>query len=215
MSRYYPLFMDVEDKTCLVVGGGEVAERKVDSLLECGARVHLVSPRLTSRLSALSREKAIDAELREYRRGDVAGATLAIAATDSEETNALVSREAIRLGVPVNVVDDPQKSTFIVPSLVRRGEVSVAISTGGRSPALARRLRLALEKALPGELAELADLVAEIRQGLRVRGISVDKETWQDALDTDRLLDLLRQGKRGEAKEDVLERLARGRTGAR
>ena len=207
MPRYYPIFLDVEGKPCLVVGGGEVAERKVVSLLEHGAKVRVVSPRLVDGLLKLQQSGEVTVESREYRKGDVDGSVLAIAATDDNELNAQVAREAVRANIAVNVVDDPEKSTFIVPSLFKRGDISIAISTGGKSPALAKRIRIALERLLPEELGELADMLSVVRKELKSRGISVDKETWQDALDMDSLLDLLRQGKPGEARERIVRRL--------
>lgn len=203
MPKYYPIFMDIEDRRCLVVGGGEVAARKVESLLRCDARVTVVSPRLTETLAALKESGAIEAHLRNYSEGDTNGAALVIAATDDNAVNTNVSREATSAGIPVNVVDDPDKSTFIVPSLFKRGSVSIAISTGGKSPALARRMRVELEKTFPAEFAQLADILAEIRADFKGRGVAVDAEAWQGALDINVLLELLRQGKTGEARDRI------------
>ncbi|MDO8473805.1 MAG: bifunctional precorrin-2 dehydrogenase/sirohydrochlorin ferrochelatase, partial [Dehalococcoidia bacterium] len=207
MPKYYPIFVDIEGRRCLVVGGGEVAERKVESLLQCGARVTVVSPRLTEGLSAFKKSGAIDVHLREYRDGDTKGVVLVIAATDDNGVNAIVSREGSGAGIPVNVVDDPDKSTFIVPSVFKRGDIAIAISTGGKSPALARRMRVELEKVFPVELSQLAQVLADIRADFKGRGISADGEAWQDALDIDVLLELLRQGKSGEARDRITDRL--------
>lgn len=203
MPKYYPIFLDIEKRRCLVVGGGEVAQRKVESLLQCDARVTVVSPRLTEALTDLKESGAIEVHLRTYRDGDTNGAALVIAATDDNGVNMNVSREATIAGIPVNVVDDPDKSTFIVPSLFKRGSVSIAVSTGGKSPALARRMRVELEKTFPAEFAQLADLLSDIRADFKGKGVAVDAETWQDALDINMLLELLRQGKNREARDSI------------
>lgn len=202
---YYPIFLDVSGKLCVVVGGGAVAERKVRSLLDQGARVKLISPALTGELRRLAATGTINAEQRAYRRGDLAGAAVAIVATDDRGLNRQAAEEAQSAGVLVNVVDDPQQSTFIVPSLISRGDISIAISTAGKSPALSKSIRMFLEKLLPEELSDLALLVAEVREEVKGRGL--DGDTWQHALDLETLLPLLRQGKRAEARERLKQRL--------
>lgn len=211
MPKYYPIFLDIQGRRCLVVGGGEVAARKVESLLQCDAKVTVVSPRLTRALAALNESGEIEAQLRNYREGDTDGAALVIAATDDNAVNLRVSSEAAAAGIPVNVVDDPDKSTFIVPSLFRRGSVSVAVSTGGKSPALARRMRVELEKTFPAEIAQLADILADVRADLKGKGVTVAAESWQDALDIGTLLELLRQGNPGEARDHITGALLKKR----
>jgi len=204
---YYPIFLDISGKLCVVVGGGAVAERKAQSLLEQGARVRLISPALTGELRRLAATGAINAEQRPYRRGDLSGAAVAIVATDDRDLNRQAAEEARSAGVLVNVVDDPQQSTFIVPSLLSRGDISIAISTGGKSPALSKSMRLLLERLLPRELSELASLVAEVREELKGRGL--DGDAWQRALDLDSLLPMLRQGNRAGARERLMQGLVR------
>lgn len=202
MGSYYPVFLRLEGRRCVVVGGGVVAQGKVAGLLECGASVAVVSPDLTPALAQLAREGRIAWEARPYRRGDLAGAFLAIAATDEPGVNQEVAREAEERGVLLNVVDVPSLCTFIAPAVVRRGPVTVAISTGGLSPALARRLRRAMEDdGSCGCLAwaDMAPLVAEVRQDLRRQGVAVASERWQEAL-TPALLGLFRAGRREEAR---------------
>ncbi|MBI2915212.1 MAG: bifunctional precorrin-2 dehydrogenase/sirohydrochlorin ferrochelatase [Firmicutes bacterium] len=158
----------LEDRECLVAGGGNVAARKVRSLLECGARVTVVSPALTDELADLVREGRISHIARLYRPGDESGAFLVIAATDSQEANASVWRHAAGTGNPMNlllnVVDDAEHSSFIVPSVLRRGSLTVAVGTEGKSPALSRKLREKLEQILGPEWGALAELLGAARE---------------------------------------------------
>ncbi len=143
--KYYPVFWNIAGKKCVVVGGGEVAERKVKRLLESGAKVFIISSRLTPELARLNEENIIGHIAKEYSSEYIYGAALVIGATDDEKTNAVISSDARSKGIPVNIVDDPQKCDFILPSLVERGDLTIAIGTGGKSPALARHLREELE----------------------------------------------------------------------
>ena len=142
---YYPALLDLKDRLVLLVGGGRVAARKLASLLQAGARVRLVSPRLCP--EAREQVGAPGVELRErgFQAGDVEGAWLVVSATDNEDLNRAVAQAAEAARVFVNVVDVPPLCSFIVPAVVRRGELTVAVSTGGASPAAARRLRQSLE----------------------------------------------------------------------
>jgi len=163
---YYPVFLDLAGKSCVVVGGGGVAERKVETLLEYGARVKVISPKLSAELKKMAAEEAVEAEERQYRDGDLDGAFVAVAATDNNEVNGRVSREARKLGLLINVVDDAARSNFIVPSSLRRGDIIVAISTSGASPALAKKLRTELEERFGEEYATLAKIAGEVRRQL-------------------------------------------------
>ena len=206
-SPYYPMFLNVRGKKCLVVGGGEVALRKVQSLLEHGANVEVVSPTLCPELSQMAGEGTIQALQRGYRAEDLEHALLAIAATDDAKTNESVAAEARQRGALVNVVDDPQHSDFIVPSYFSRGDVIVAVSTSGTSPALARKIRTRLEKDFGTEYAQLALLAKEVRSEMRRQGVSINSDAWQEVLDLDPLVELLKYGKRREAREIMVERL--------
>jgi len=135
--RYYPVFLDLKERLCVVVGGGRVAERKIKTLLRTGARVKVISPRLTASLARLKKRKRIFYLSRTYRRGDLRGAFLAIGATDDRFINERIFGDAAAGRIPVNVVDDPAHSSFIVPSIVQKKDLLVAISTSGKSPALA------------------------------------------------------------------------------
>ncbi len=203
MSAYYPVHVDIKSRKCVVVGGGAVASRKVRSLLECGARVTVIGPQPSPDLQELALRGAIDVVRREFREGDVAGSFLVIAATDDEAVNDAVAREAERNNALVNVVDDPQRCNFLVPSVVRRGDLVVSISTGGRSPALARSLRQRIEQFLEPEYGLLLDVVSEVRDELKRDGRSVAPDAWQEALDSESL-ELVRLGLTDRAKERII-----------
>ena len=138
VPRYYPIFLNIRGKRCVVVGGGPVALRKVNILLEHEANVEVISPELCPELSQLAKSRAIQVLQRNYNGGDLQGVFIAIAATDDGEINNKVAEEARAKGVLVNVVDDLEHSDFIVPSQFRRGDIAIAVSTAGKSPALAR-----------------------------------------------------------------------------
>ena len=206
---YYPLFLEMKTRPCLVVGGGQVAQRKVEGLLAAHAAVTVVSPDLTPELATLKAEGRIEHRQREYQRGDLEGFAIVVAATDDKAANTQVAQDARASGVFVNAVDDPASCDFILPSVVRRGEVALAVSTGGLSPALARRLREELEAYLSDDFAPLVELLAEVRGDLRAQGVSVEAEAWQRAIDS-RLRELLSAGRRAEAKARLLKALGVG-----
>ena len=164
---YLPIFIDVSGRTCVVIGGGEVAERKTRSLIEAGAIVILISPQVTTALSAMVRSETIRHLARTYRRGDLAGAWLAFEATGDDVTARAVATEAGERGVPVNVADVPELCSFIAPAVVQRGGLQIAISTGGASPAFAGKIRQELENAFGHEYELMIDLLAHTRKWLR------------------------------------------------
>jgi siroheme synthase-like protein len=208
---YYPVFLEMTNRPCVVVGGGAVAERKVEGLLAASARVTVVSPELTPALAALKEEGRLQHVAREYREGDLEGYEVAVVATDDGAVNADVAREGRSASgrIWVNAVDDPPNCDFILPSVIRRGDVVIAASTGGASPALARHLREELEAFLSEDYVPLAELLQEVRQELRSRGIAVDSETWQRAING-RLRALLAQGHEDQAKAHLLASLGVG-----
>ena len=165
--RYFPVFVDLKGKYCVVVGGGRVGERKVRSLLKAGALVKVIGPELTPSLFRLKKKGKIIHISRSYRTGDLGRAFLVIAATDDRKTNERVFRQALEKRVLVNVVDDPAHSSFIVPSIVEKKDLVVAISTSGRSPALARVLRQKLEKEIGPEYTFLLKILGSLRKKIR------------------------------------------------
>jgi siroheme synthase-like protein len=204
---YYPVFLDIGGKKCVVVGGGQVALRKVRALLECGADVVVISPDLCAGLEQLAGSGEIHAINREYQEGDLEGAFVVIVATSDGEANLRVAKEARKKTALVNVVDNPENCDFIAPSYIRRGDVTIAISTSGRSPALARKIRNRLERDFGNEYASLALLINEVRTEVKEQGIKVDSDVWQEALDLDLLLELVRRGDREKAKAMLLNKL--------
>jgi len=204
---YYPLMLNLKGKKCVVVGGGHVALRKVKMLLDCGADITVVSPKPHLGMAKLSEKKAIRLIHRDYKVGDLTDATLAVASTDVKEINRTVAHEAKRLGILVNVVDDPRLSSFILPSFFRRGHLTIAVSSGGTSPALARKIRSNLEKSLGKEYATLLLLISEVRSAIKERGYVVDGEMWQEVLDLKLLIRLIQKGQKTKAKTLLLSKL--------
>ena len=210
MPAYYPVYLNLQGRRCVIIGGGGVAEGKIARLLESGAEIRVISPDATPGIQRMADAGAIQWEPRPYRPGDLAGAFLAIAATNSREVNRRIFDEAEARGVMLNAVDDPPNCSFIAPSIVQRGPVTVAISTGGASPALARKLRESLQES--GELAwaDLADVLAAARARLRQKGMltAIDPERWQACI-TPQLLAMAQNGQESEALETLLTGLLR------
>lgn len=202
----YPVALDLAGRDCLVVGGGPVAARKAEGLLEAAARVTVVSPVLVPTLLALATEGRVHWKPREYRTGDVAGAALVMVATDDRAVNAEVAAEARARGVWVNCADDPAHCDFALPAVLRRGPVTVAVSTGGASPAMARLLREEIGRELPADWAAVTELAAGVRRELRARGIVPGGARWRAALGEE-LRALVAAGRECEAREWLRERL--------
>jgi len=164
--RYYPIFLDVQGRACLVVGGGGVATRKVETLLECGATVSVVSLEASPALQRLADNQRIMLKLRAYRATDLAGQFLVIGATSDETLNRQISQDAEQHNQLCNIADRPAVCNFILPSIVQRGDLVLAISTSGKSPALAKKLRQDLEGQFGDEYAVFLELMGAIRSRL-------------------------------------------------
>ena len=203
---YFPIHLEMQGRRCLVIGGGAVAERKVASLLEAGADVTVISPDTADTILRWSKEKIIELVARRYEPGDLAEFEIAFVATDDGAVNAQVCKEARKLGVWVNAADDPAHCDFILPSVLRRGDLIIAVSSGGKSPALARTIREELETYFTEEYEFLANLAAEARDELRARGITAPFETWRRALSGE-VRQLLMRGEIGRAKNLLLREL--------
>ncbi|MGE5359845.1 MAG: bifunctional precorrin-2 dehydrogenase/sirohydrochlorin ferrochelatase [Bacteroidales bacterium] len=166
----HAIFLDLRGRPVVVIGGGAVAERKIESLLDAGARVTVIAPDVTDLIARWTDAQRVRLERRRYLAGDLAGAQLAYAATDDEAANHAVREEASARGVWLNVADQPQSCDFFAPAVVQRGRVAIAISTDGASPALAARLRERLDADLPAGLDRLVDELAELRERCRREG---------------------------------------------
>ncbi|MEX2224145.1 MAG: bifunctional precorrin-2 dehydrogenase/sirohydrochlorin ferrochelatase [Candidatus Rokuibacteriota bacterium] len=183
MSTYYPAFLDLADRPCLVIGGGPVAEGKVEGLLAAGARVTVVSLTTTPRLAAWAEAGRIQHVPRAYRPGDLEGRRLALVAAGDETVSAAVAAEGRERGVWVNAADEPARCDFILPAVIRRGRLVVAVSTGGASPAAARAIREELEGYLTDDHAGLVEVAADVRRELRGRLVTPSPARWRGALD--------------------------------
>jgi len=159
----------------VVVGGGKVACRKIKSLLEAGARVRVIAPHVIDEIAKMAEEGRVELLKRPYKKGDLKGAVLVYAATDDPKVQEEVFSEAEELGIFCNVVDKPRLCSFIVPSLVKRGRLQLAISTSGASPALARRLREQLEQEFGPEYEEYLELMAKWREEILARDLSEEE----------------------------------------
>lgn len=166
MMRYYPINLDVCEKACLVVGGGHIGERKVLGLLQCEAQVEVVSPQATQSLQRLASQGQISLQLKRYAPSNLAGKFLVFGATNDNKVNQQVYEDATRLGVLCNIVDNPDSSAFVLPAMIRRGELVVTISTSNRCPAVAKWIRKRMEKELGPEYEKLLELMGTIRQKL-------------------------------------------------
>ena len=205
--RYYPICVDMAGRACLVVGGGVVAERKASGLLESGARVTVVSPAITARLEAWAHEGQIRVIRRGYEPGDLADQSLVFVATDDGVVNAAVAADARAAGVLINAADDPAYCDFILPAVLRRGALTVAVSTGGASPALSRAVRDELETHFDREdYASLLEVAADVRARLRERSAPQPWERWRQALDGE-VRRLVSAGRVDEARARLMERL--------
>jgi precorrin-2 dehydrogenase/sirohydrochlorin ferrochelatase len=170
----FPLFLKLESRSCLVVGAGSVGEPKIESLIQAGASVHVVAPRANPAVTEWARESEITWEAREFNAADLDGVFLVIAATSSRDVNELIFREARRRNILCNVVDDPEHCDFYYPAVVRRGDLQLAISTNGHSPALAQRIRRELEAQFGPEYAGWLAQLGKIRQELFASGMNAE-----------------------------------------
>ena len=164
--RYYPVNLDIQNRKCLVVGGGAVGTRKVMMLLDCGAKVTVVSNEVTQQLFELADNGSIVLKKRPFQISDLNKMFLAIGATDNPELNRQIHTEAERLGILCNIADRPEVCNFILPAIVSRGDLIIAISTSGKSPAFAKKIRKDLEKEFGAEYAEFLKLMGGIRNKL-------------------------------------------------
>lgn len=197
VATSYPVNLVLEGRRCLLVGGGPVARRKAEGLVECGAVVTVVAPDVDPGMAALP----VTVERRAYEPGEAGkgGYRLVLTATDDPVINQAVHDDAEAAGIWVNSADDPQRCTFTLPAVVRRGPLLLTVSTGGHSPAVASWLRGRLSEEFGVEYEVLVELLAEEREAIRAAGGSTEGLGWQRALDSD-MLSLIRGGRIPEAR---------------
>ncbi|MCL4394625.1 MAG: bifunctional precorrin-2 dehydrogenase/sirohydrochlorin ferrochelatase [Chloroflexi bacterium] len=208
MSTGYPVTLfNLNESLCIVVGGGLVAERKVQALLDAQARVRVIAPAITDELARAARASAIDWLARLYQPGDLADAFLVIAATDDVDVNRAVAHEAHERKLLINVVDDPAHCNYIAPAVVRRGDLTIAVSTGGAAPALAAYVRARLERQFGGEWAVLVPRMARLRERIaaRVPELNARREVWRRVVDAG--LDDLSAGRTEQETESRVDRI--------
>jgi precorrin-2 dehydrogenase/sirohydrochlorin ferrochelatase len=202
--KYYPINLKIAHKPCIVIGGGKVAQRKVEGLVEGQASVTLISPSTTRVLDALAAQGLVKIIKREYQQGDLEGAFLVISATNDGEINKAVFAEASERGILVNVVDQPELCNFIVPSVVRRGDLVISISTSGKCPALARRLRKEIEKQYGPEYQEYLLVLSQAREKIKA-SYETEQERGKalERIMDSAILELIRAGKKDLAEESI------------
>jgi len=200
MTTYYPIYLELRNQPCIVIGGGKIAEGKVEGLLATGATVTIVSPDLTSHLHTLVEQNQVAHIARTYQQGDLTGAFMVICATDQTEINHQVWQEALANQQLVNVVDDTPRCNFIAPAILRKGDLNIAISTGGKAPALAVRLKERLQKEIGPQYERFLELSGQLREPLtrNIPDFETRKKLWYELVDSD-VLNLIANGNEAAA----------------
>lgn len=209
--KYYPAYLDIRNRRCLVVGGGRVGTRKVKTLLDCGARVTIISPQVSQQLKKLADNQRATIKNRSYQPEDLEGVFLVIGATDDEKLNRQISRDAEKRGLLCNIADRPEICNFILPSIVHRGDLTISISTAGKSPAMAKKLRQDLEKQYGPEYADFLRLMGAIRQNLlsQAHAPEAHKGLFEQLINSG-LLELIRENRIEEINSLLLDVLGEG-----
>ena len=206
MPEYYPVYLNLTGKCCVILGGGAIAQGKIAALRDAGASITVISPDATDGIKRAAQRRDVTWLEREYEPGDLEGAFIAVAATNVWHVNRQIHEEAEARGVLLNVVDDPDQCSFIAPSIVRRDPITLAISTGGASPALARKMREVLSEARVLQWAELAGVLAQARRVIKDQRTVIDPTRWQCVI-TEELLELTRNGDDAGAVNIILNQL--------
>jgi len=206
---HLPVFINLRQKPCLVVGGGDIALRKVNLLLKAQAKIKCISPEFCSGLIELSRENSLDLIERNFESTDIDKQSVIIAATNDDKINALVSSLAHESGIPINVVDSPDLSSFIMPSIVDRSPVMIAVSSSGKAPVLARIIRAKLETIIPTAYGNLAEIAGEYRQKVKQRFVNLkDRRKFWESVFSGVIAEKVFAGRLEEAKSDIEKHLA-------
>ena len=212
MPNYYPVYMNLQGRRCVVIGGGHLGEEKVHRLLDCEGEVVIISSDITDGVRVLVDAGEVTWIQKSYEPGDLEGAMLAIVVdTSNKSVNKRVAKEAMDRNVLLNVVDVTHLCTFIAPSIARRGSVTVATSTNGASPALARLFRERLTDSRLLEFGDLAPVLSDARSALAREGVKVAADHWQACI-TEELLDMVQAGRNEEARQTLMYDLLNGQT---
>ena len=201
---YYPIYIDIEDRDVVIIGGGNVCARKAETMLKYGARVTVVSPEFTSEIEQWASDGRLAIKRKHYDERDLDGANMVIASTDNTIINEKIAADCRARRIPVNVVDVTPLCEFIVPAIVESGSIQIAVSTGGKSPAVARTLKEDLQRMVGPEYAEMNDVLGTLRDGAKATlPTDVDRKHFFDGIIAAGVLQLLRDGKRREAYEAI------------
>ena len=201
---YYPIYLDIENRDVVIIGGGNVCARKAETMMKYGARVTIVSPEFTGEIEQWAADGKLVTRRKQYEESDLSGATIVIASTDNQVVNEKIAADCRRRRIPVNVVDVTPLCEFIVPAIIESGSIQIAVSTGGKSPALARTLKEDLQRLVGPEYAEVNDLLGTLRDGAKaVLPTDMDRKQFFDGILARGILEMLRTGRRHEAYEAV------------
>lgn len=197
---YYPIFLDIENRNVVIIGGGEVCARKAETMMRYGAKVTIVSPEFTQEIEQWARDGKLAMRRKRYETADIEDAHIVIASTDDTSVNEQVAADTRERRIPVNVVDVTPLCEFIVPAILEKDGIQIAISTGGKSPALARTLKEDLSRTVGPEYAEINDLLGSLRESAKATlPTDIDRKRFFDGIIARGVLPLLREGKRREA----------------
>src|SRR3954468_4615984 len=203
---YYPIYLDIEERNVVIVGGGNVCARKAETMMKYGARVTIVSPEFTDEIEQWARDGALAIKRKPYETADIEGANIVIASTDDQNVNEQIAADCRARRIPVNVVDVTPLCEFIVPAIIEKGSIQIAVSTGGKSPALARTLKEDLQRAIGPEYAEVNDVLGSLRDSAKsVLPTDVDRKRFFDAIIANGILDMLREGRRRDAYQAIAD----------
>ncbi len=201
---YYPIFLDIEGRNVVIIGGGNVCARKAETMMNYGARVTVVSPEFTGEIEKWAEEGCLALKRKKYDASDLDDANIVIASTDDERVNMQIATDCRRRRIPVNVVDVTPLCEFIVPAIIEKGSIQIAVSTGGKSPALARTLKEDLQLSIGPEYDEVNRLLGSLRDAAKKKlPTDVDRKRFFDGIIAKGILDMLRKGRRREAYETI------------
>jgi precorrin-2 dehydrogenase len=202
---YYPIYLDIENRNVIIIGGGEVCARKAETMMRYGARVTIVSPELTAEIEGWARDGQLTIRRKRYETSDIEDAHIVIASTDDTSVNEQVAADSRARRIPVNVVDVTPLCEFIVPAIIEKDGIQIAISTGGKSPALARTLKEDLNRTIGPEYSEVNDLLGSLRDSAKAKlPTDTDRKRFFDGIIAQGVLQMLREGRRADAYRAIV-----------